>query len=125
MPKSILLPLLLLLLTGCSRFQLDAAMSDAYQAYDEGDCARVISELSVAERASRSRPYMQPEISLLRGQCLERQKLYVDAERTYQYIVMNYPKSEYAFRAKARIETLHQLGLDSGGVALKSNPAPL
>ncbi len=123
MRTQILLPLLLVLLNGCSRIQLDASMDNAYAAYDDGDCAKVMSELSVAERVSRSRPYMQPEISLLRGQCLERQALYVDAERTYQFIVMKYPNSEYAFRAKARIETLHRLGLDSGSVALKQAQA--
>jgi hypothetical protein len=67
-------------------------------------------ELSQAERKSRSRSYLQPEISLLRGLCLERQNLYVDAAQTYQFIINRYPASEYGFRARARLETLRQLG---------------
>jgi outer membrane protein assembly factor BamD (BamD/ComL family) len=58
----------------------------------------------------RARPYLQPEISLLRGQCLERQNLFVDAAQTYQFIIGRYPHSEYAYRARARLETLRQLG---------------
>ena len=51
--------------------------------------------------------------SMLRGQCLERQKFYMDAVQTYQYIITQFPESEYAFRAKARLDTLHQLGHDN------------
>ena len=47
---------------------------------------------------------------MLRGQCLERQKLFVDAAQTYQFIIAQYPTSEYAFRARARLETLESLG---------------
>ena len=62
-------------------------------------------DLSRAERRIRARPYLQPEISLLRGQCLERQSLFVDAAQTYHFIIARYPTSEYAYRAKARLET--------------------
>jgi hypothetical protein len=53
---------------------------------------------------------MQPEISMLRGQCLERQSLFVDATQTYLFIINRFPMSEYSYRAKARLETLRQLG---------------
>ena len=66
--------------------------------------------LSQAERRSRQRDNLQPEISLLRGQCLERQGLFVDAAQTYRFILMRYPASEYAYRGRARLETLRQLG---------------
>ena len=46
---------------------------------------------------------------MLRGLCLERTKFYLDASQTYQYIINEFPKSEYAYRAKARIETLRIL----------------
>ncbi len=121
--RTLIFLVLLAALSGCNRWMLDTYMNDAYESYREGDCAQVREDLSKAERASRSRSYVQPEISLLRGQCLEREQLYVDAERTYQYIVMTYPKSEYAFRAKARLETLHQLGLSSGVIGLQVAPA--
>lgn len=101
---------LIALTVGCSRISLDSHLNDAYRAYHEGDCSRVMLELSQAERASRSRSYIQPEISLLRGQCLERESLFVDAVQTYQFILSRYPDSEYAFRAKARLHTLEQRG---------------
>jgi hypothetical protein len=99
-----------LLLTGCTRVALDHRLDRAYQQYQLGHCEEVMLELSRAERLSRSRAYLQPEISLLRGQCLERQKLFVDASQTYLFIIERYPTSEYAFRARARLDTLAQLG---------------
>jgi TolA-binding protein len=99
-------------------------MDKAYDAYTDGDCDRVMLELSQAERKSRARPWVQPEISMLRGQCLERQKLYVDAVETYRFIERRYPNSEYAYRARARIDTLTQLGLD-GSRPVIIQPQPL
>jgi TolA-binding protein len=81
----------------------------AYSAYDRGNCEQVTLELSKVERASRARPYVWPEVSMLRGLCLERQKLFVDAAQTYQFIIASYPQSEYAYRAQARLETLQAL----------------
>ena len=98
-------------ITGCSsRSALDRHLDNAYQHYREGDCDQVMLELSQAERRSRHRDNLQPEISLLRGQCLERQGLFVDAAQTYRFIQGRYPGSEYAYRGRARLETLRQLG---------------
>lgn len=108
------IPLILvaiLAVAGCStRASLDKHLNQAYRAYDQGDCEQVMLQLSITERASRSRVYMQPEISMLRGQCLERQSLFIDATQTYLYIIKSFPASEYSFRARARLETLRQLG---------------
>lgn len=96
---------------GCSsRNALDRHLYAAYQHYELADCDKVMLELSQAERRSRPRDNVQPEISLLRGQCLERQGLFVDAAETYRFIQSRYPASEYAFRSRARLETLRQLG---------------
>lgn len=100
----------LLVLTGCASTAYSKHLSKAYTAYADGDCTEVITQLSETERRARSRPYLQPEISLLRGQCLERQGLYLDAAQTYRYLVDHYPHNEYAYRAGARLETLRQLG---------------
>lgn len=108
--RIMLVLLVALSLSGCTRWFLDRHLDNAYRAYERGDCPRVMLELSNAERKSRSRRYLQPEISLLRGQCLERQKLFVDAAQTYEFLQARYPNSEYAFRARARLETLRQLG---------------
>lgn len=111
-----------LLVSGCMRWSLDRYLDSAYEAYELGNCAEVRLLLSKAERESRSRPYMQPEISLLRGQCLEREGLYADARETYQYIISRYPVSEYAYRAKARLQTLDQLGY---GTTVRTMPTPV
>lgn len=60
---------------------------------------------------------------MLRGQCLERQKLYVDAVQTYQFLIAKYPSSEYAYRARARLDTLAQLGHNLAGQPAKPFPA--
>ena len=95
---------------GCTRWSMNHHLNNAYRAYDRGNCESVMLELSQVDRNSRARPYIQPEVSMLRGQCLERQKLFVDAAQTYQFIITQYPSSEYAYRARARLDTLQQLG---------------
>lgn len=107
---------------GCTRWSMDHHLDNAYRAYDRGDCARVMLELSQVDRSSRARPFIHPEVSLLRGQCLERQKLYVDAAQTYQYLIQRYPGNEYAYRAAARLQTLEQLGHYRPGEAAVVSP---
>ncbi len=109
--RTLFIVLLATLSVGCSsRNALDRHLDKAYQHYQLDDCDQVMLELSQAERRSRPRDNLQPEISSLRGQCLERQGLFVDAAQTYLFIQARYPASEYAFRSRARLETLRQLG---------------
>lgn len=96
--------------TGCTRWSMNHHLNNAYSAYDRGNCEQVMLELSKVDRDSRARRYVQPEVSMMRGQCLERQKLFIDAAQTYQFIIASYPQSEYAYRARARLETLQSLG---------------
>ena len=107
---------------GCTRWSMDHHLNNAYRAYDRGDCARVMLELSQVDRTSRSRPFIHPEVSLLRGQCLEQQQLYGDAAQTYRFIQVRFPASEYAYRAQARLDTLRQLGLDGGTAVATPQP---
>lgn len=123
--RTLMILALALVASGCTRWSLDHHLNNAYRAYEDGDCARVALELSQAERKSRSRSYLQPEISLLRGQCLERESLFVDAAQTYQFIISRYPASEYAYRARARLQTLEQLGHHSPAEPAKASPAAL
>lgn len=108
--RFVLIAMLALSVTGCTRWSMNHHLNNAYSAYERGNCEQVTLELSKVERASRARPYVWPEVSMLRGLCLERQKLFVDAAQTYQFIIASYPQSEYAFRARARLETLQSLG---------------
>lgn len=103
--------------TGCNSWSTNKNLDNAYRAYERGDCEQVMLDLSRAERKSRARPWLQPEISMLRGLCLERQKYYVDAAQTYDFIIARYPASEYAYRAKARLETLRLNGRLGSGAA--------
>lgn len=105
-----LIAVIALSVTGCTRWSMNHHLNNAYSAYDRGNCEQVMLELSKVDRASRARRYVQPEVSMMRGQCLERQKLFIDAAQTYQYIIASYPQSEYAYRARARLETLESLG---------------
>ncbi|RON43145.1 tetratricopeptide repeat protein [Pseudomonas frederiksbergensis] len=105
-----LIAVIALSVTGCTRWSMNHHLNNAYSAYDRGNCEQVMLELSKVDRASRARRYVQPEVSMMRGQCLERQKLFIDAAQTYQYIIASYPDSEYAYRARARLETLESLG---------------
>ncbi|MEN5303679.1 MULTISPECIES: tol-pal system YbgF family protein [unclassified Pseudomonas] len=107
---------------GCTRWSMDHHLNNAYRAYDRGDCSKVMLELSQVDRASRARPFIHPEVSLLRGQCLERDMLYVDAAQTYEYLIQQYPGNEYAYRAKARLQTLEKLGHYRGTEAAVANP---
>ncbi|MGC1329168.1 MULTISPECIES: tetratricopeptide repeat protein [unclassified Pseudomonas] len=95
---------------GCTRWSMDHHLNEAYNQYNYGNCNKVMLELSQVDRTSRSRPYVQPEVSMLRGLCLERQNLFLDAGQTYEFIITQYPYSEYAYRARARLDTLQQLG---------------
>jgi len=108
--RFVLIAALALSIVGCTRFSMNHHLNNAYSAYDRGNCEQVTLELSKVERASRARPYVWPEVSMLRGLCLERQKMFVDAAQTYQFIQVSYPQSEYAYRARARLETLQSLG---------------
>ncbi len=123
--RTLVFMLLAVSLAGCNRISLDRHMDEAYIHYNKGDCEQTLLDLSRAERTSRSRRYVQPEISLLRGQCLERQSLFVDAVQTYEFILHNYPGSEYAYRARARLETLRQLGHYSSSEPAKASAASL
>lgn len=107
---------------GCTRWSMDHHLNSAYRAYDRGDCQRVMLELSQVDRTSRARPFIHPEVALLRGQCLERQKLFVDAAQTYEYLIQQYPGNEYAYRAKARLQTLEKTGHYRLGDAAVANP---
>lgn len=108
---------------GCTRWSMNSHLNNAYRSYDRGNCEDVMLQLSQVDRESRARSYVQPEVSMLRGQCLERQKLFVDAVQTYRFIMTQFPSSEYAYRAQARLETLRQLGHADGAVPAQPRSA--
>ena len=108
--RILLVLLLLSTVAGCTRWSMNHHLNSAYRAYDRGNCEAVMLELSEVDRDSRSRPYIWPQTAMLRGLCLERTKFYLDASQTYQFIIASYPNSEYAHRARARLETLQSLG---------------
>ncbi|PKL96693.1 MAG: hypothetical protein CVV19_18070 [Gammaproteobacteria bacterium HGW-Gammaproteobacteria-9] len=80
--RTLIIIFLSLLTVGCSsRHASDRHLDAAYQHYEADNCDRVMQSLSQAERRSKPRSQVQPEISLLRGQCLERQGLFVETLR--------------------------------------------
>ncbi|MCK9796188.1 hypothetical protein BK634_06360 [Pseudomonas chlororaphis] len=123
--RFVLIAALAVSVVGCTRWSMDHHLNNAYRAYDRGNCESVMLELSQVDRTSRTRGYIKPEVSMLRGQCLERQKLFVDAAQTYQFIITQYPSSEYAYRARARLETLQQLGYYPARTGAQVRPTAL
>lgn len=119
----VMILVLMAAISGCTRWSMNSNLDSAYRAYDRGDCEGVMLDLSKVDRQSRGRRYIQPEVSMLRGQCLERQKLFVDAAQTYRFIISQYPDNEYAFRAQARLDTLQALGHYPVSVPVKTYPA--
>ena len=107
--RIVLVLLLVASAAGCTRWSMNHHLNNAYRAYDRGNCEAVMLELSEVDRDSRSRPYIWPQTAMHRWLSLERTNFYLDAAQTYQYIINEFPKSEYAYRAKARIETLRIL----------------
>ncbi|WP_426416306.1 tetratricopeptide repeat protein [Aestuariirhabdus sp. LZHN29] len=97
-------------LTGCGSYRVSSGVSEgldlAYKQYADGDCVSTMQTLSKVERMLSSYRFLQPEVSLLRGLCLERQGYFMDAMETYNYILNTFPQSEYAYRAKARLKVL-------------------
>ena len=123
--RMLLVLLLATTVTGCTRWSMNHHLNNAYRAYDRGHCETVMLELSEVDRDSRSRPYIWPQTAMLRGLCLERTKFYLDAAQTYQWIINEFPQSEYAYRAKARIETLRILKFIPGGGTTQALPAQI
>lgn len=121
--RIVMILVLMAAISGCTRWSMNSNLNSAYRAYDRGDCEAVMLDLSKVDRQSRARRYVQPEVSMLRGQCLERQKLFVDAAQTYRFIISQYPDNEYAFRAQARLDTLQQLGHYPARIQVKTYPA--
>ena len=122
--RIVLILVLVASVAGCTRWSMNHHLNNAYRAYYRGNCEAVMLELSEVDRDSRSRPYIWPQTAMLRGLCLERTKFYLDAAQTYQYIINEFPKSEYAYRAKARIETLRILKFIPGpGTTAQALPA--
>ncbi len=108
-----------LLLAGCTSYKIDNTMARAYENYDNDNCEAVLQNLSEADRLIRKRRYLQSEISMLRGLCLERQGYFMDALETYRFILSRYPQSEYGFRARARIRLLEGQSLTKSGALYK------
>ena len=123
--RILLVLLLATTVTGCTRWSMNHHLNNAYRAYDRGHCETVMLELSEVDRDSRSRPYIWPQTAMLRELCLERTKFYLDAAQTYQWIINEFPQSEYAYRAKARIETLRILKFIPGGGTTQALPAQI
>ncbi|MGI0117462.1 hypothetical protein [Zooshikella sp. RANM57] len=92
--------------SACTTHRISNQLDMAYEHYNNGDCVATLHSLSRVDRLIRARRYLQPEVSFLRGLCLERQGYLMDAVETYRYIVKLYPESEYAFRARARLKVL-------------------
>lgn len=106
--KYIVLGLSLILFVGCGVAQI-GALSHAYLALRNDDCGLVYRKLSDAEGYKKPSPELQAEISYLRSLCLEKEKKYDEALALLYYITEQFPKTEYGYRARIRIERIESL----------------
>ena len=65
--RFVLIAALAVSVVGCTRWSMDHHLNNAYRAYDRGNCESVMLELSQVDRTSRTRGYIKPEVSMLRG----------------------------------------------------------
>jgi len=103
---TIVLVIISLLLQSCYGLAQKGAMIKAYKAFEKDECSVVMKKLSQAESYKDPSAALKAEISYLRAQCLEKQSKFREAIGIYNYIISTFPQSEYAFRAKERIQAL-------------------
>ena len=68
-----------------------------------------LRQLSQVESFHREMPSQQhAEVLLLKGQCLEGMGNRAEAASLYEYLIKTYPDTEFAARAKGRLEDLRK-----------------
>ena len=96
-------------LCSCVSMAQRGAVGLAYQAYKKGDYVTALRKLSEAESYhSDMSNERHAEISFLKGRCVEGMGNRAEAASLYEYVIKTYPDTEYAARAKGRLEELRK-----------------
>lgn len=111
--KRLSLPVLALLLAllpalcSCTMAQ-SGALSRAYGSYNKGNYVTALKRLSEMESYGELSDQRHAEVYYLKGRCLEGMGSHAEAASLYELIVKTYPGTEFAARAKGRLEELQQ-----------------
>jgi outer membrane protein assembly factor BamD (BamD/ComL family) len=109
LPSLALLIALLPGLCACTSLAQRGSVDLAYQAYGKGDYTAALTKLSFAEALHNEMTAQQhAEILLLKGRCLEGLGNRGEAASLYEYLCKTYPDTEFAARAKGRLEELRK-----------------
>ena len=109
--RSAVLLALLFTISGCTSFYKGAqvgAIRVAYSSYSRGDYARALGKLADAEGHLEIPAPRRAEICYLRARCVEGMGNRIEAASLYEFLIKTYPDSEFAARAKGRLEELRQ-----------------
>jgi tetratricopeptide (TPR) repeat protein len=101
-------PLLVLLpaLSSCVSLVQAGATDRAYKYYRKGDYVTALRMLTSAESYGRMPEPRHAEICYLKGRCLEGLGNRDEAVMLYEYLIKTYPATEFAARARGRIQEL-------------------
>jgi outer membrane protein assembly factor BamD (BamD/ComL family) len=109
LPVFALLFALLPALCSCVSMAQRGAVDLAYRSYNKGDYAKALRHLAQAEAYHEEMSNERhAEILLLKGRCVEGMGNRAEAASLYEYLVKTYPDTEYAARAKGRLEELRK-----------------
>ena len=96
-------------LCSCVSMARRGGIDAAYRAYKKGDYVTALRQLSQVESFRSEMPSQQhAEVLLLKGRCLEGLGNRAEAASLYEYLAKTYPDTEYAARAKGRLEELRK-----------------
>ncbi|MCR9092612.1 MAG: hypothetical protein NXI30_00205 [bacterium] len=98
--------LLLLLpsLVSCIGLAAMGAVTGIAEAYDAGDCARVIRETDEYQPFFEDRPALLAEASYLKADCLIRMNRETEGYGLMRYIAEQHSDTPYAYQAQARLD---------------------
>jgi outer membrane protein assembly factor BamD (BamD/ComL family) len=103
----VLLLALLPALCSCAVAQ-SGALGRAYGSYNKGNYVTALKRLSEAESYGTVSDQRHAEIYYLKGRCLEGMNNRGEAAGLYEFLIKTYPDSEFAARAKGRLEELRK-----------------
>jgi TolA-binding protein len=116
-----LLLVLLPALFACATVQ-SGALSRAYGSYNKGDYVTALRRLAEAESYGEMPDLRHAEVYYLKGRCLEGMGNRGEAASLYEYLIKRYPDTEFAARAKGRLEELRKAPEPNPSVETKSPP---
>jgi len=93
-------------LCGCGTFMQKGALSSAYRNYDKRDYEDTLSLVSQAESYASPAPELKAEMVFLKALALEKLEREDEAQGSLNYLVEQFPETEYGYRAKVKLKEI-------------------